>query len=1149
MRETGGFDRPWSAAWSMRRVAARALLGVAVLVLQGLIATDPARSTGLTAELTATADNGHGRLVFTFSDVVKADVQISNNILIVAFDKSVSLSTENLRGRLSGYVQAVRRDPDGTALRMSLSRRVKVNTMAAGEMLFVDLLPESWNGLPPGLPQSVIDDLAKRARQAEQRAQATRVAVASEPVVRLQVANAPTFSRFSFEMSVPMEVSSEREGQELRLHFDALAAIELGAARAQLPKGVVGLDTDFGERRSTVKLVLAPNAEVRQFRENRALILDVTPAPVGVLPPAIRDLSEQAEADAARTRSEAEAKALAEAKEKAEAERRTAPLLAAANSPEIAPAPLDLTTHPAGQDGQLAPLVGRQSGRFTVDFAFTDPIGAAAFIRGDNVWLVFDTPRAIDASVITDEQTRIVHEAEFVRTDLGGAVRLQLARARLPSLERDGNVWRLTLADSVAHPTRPLPLRRVPGIDERGTITVPLESGGQVHRLNDPTIGDTVYVVTAQPPARGVLREQRFVEFRALASIHGLAFVPLADDLAVTLSADGAQIARPAGLAVSNMPAPPPPPRQVETRPATALDLALWRAEQQTDYAKREGELLLSVSEGAPGQRADARLMLARFYLAHGFEAEALGVLEAGAREDNQLANRPLYHLLRGIGELEIGRSEEAIALFNHAKVAAVPEAVLLRAIAQADLGRWTEARDAMRVGASAIPDLPAEFQRRLMFAAARAALGVRDINEASRYVHDLEAASVPAEDEAKLALLSARVAEGVGRFERANAVYETIGAVIDGPAAAEARLRSIALRYERRELDRRRAIELLETLAILWRGDWIELDAIRLLGRLYVAESRYRDAFALLDDALIVDPEAEATHKFHAEMGAVFEDLFLTGKAETLPAVDALALYYDFSRLTPIGRRGDELIRRLAERLVAVDLLEQAAELLDHQVNYRLTGAAKVQVAAKLAIVHLMNRKPAEAVRVLAATRMPQLPQDVREQRLFIEARALSETGRHDVALELMQGLRGPEADRLRADIYWAAKKWREAGERLEKLVGERWKDEAPLDAGARHDVLRAAMAYVLGGEAIGLGRLKQKFADKMGETPEGKVMALLLTPAGTSAKTMTEAAKALASFDSLGTFVREHRARYPDRPFAADPTPTSALTRASAR
>ncbi|MDN3719921.1 hypothetical protein QW131_13795 [Roseibium salinum] len=36
---------------------------------------------------------------------------------------------------------------------------------------------------------------------------------------------------------------------------------------------------------------------------------------------------------------------------------------------------------------------------------------------------------------------------------------------------------------------------------------------------------------------------------------------------------------------------------------------------------------------------------------------------------------------------------------------------------------------------------------------------------------------------------------------------------------------------------------------------------------------------------------------------------------------------------------RGDELVRLLAKRLVEVDLLDQAAELLRHQVDNRLKG------------------------------------------------------------------------------------------------------------------------------------------------------------------------------------------------------------------
>ena len=70
------------------------------------------------------------------------------------------------------------------------------------------------------------------------------------------------------------------------------------------------------------------------------------------------------------------------------------------------------------------------------------------------------------------------------------------------------------------------------------------------------------------------------------------------------------------------------------------------------------------------------------------------------------------------------------------------------------------------------------------------------------------------------------------------------------------------------------------------------------------------------------------------------------------MSAIKALSLYYDFRELTPVGRRGDEMVRRLADKLVEVDLLGRAAELLNHQVENRLKGAARSQIAADLAVV-----------------------------------------------------------------------------------------------------------------------------------------------------------------------------------------------------
>src|SRR5205823_8962653 len=112
------------------------------------------------------------------------------------------------------------------------------------------------------------------------------------------------------------------------------------------------------------------------------------------------------------------------------------------------------------------------------------------------------------------------------------------------------------------------------------------------------------------------------------------------------------------------------------------------------------------------------------------------------------------------------------------------------------------------------------------------------------------------------------------------------------------------------------------------------------------------------------------------------FEGLFLGGKADAMPAVESLSLFYDFRDLTPIGRRGDEMIRRLADRLAAIDLLDQAAELLQHQVDHRLQGAARAQVATRLAVIYLMNRKVNRALATLRTTRTADLSDELRNQR-----------------------------------------------------------------------------------------------------------------------------------------------------------------------
>jgi hypothetical protein len=309
------------------------------------------------------------------------------------------------------------------------------------------------------------------------------------------------------------------------------------------------------------------------------------------------------------------------------------------------------------------------------------------------------------------------------------------------------------------------------------------------------------------------------------------------------------------------------------------------------------------------------------------------------------------------------------------------------------------------------------------------------------------------------------------------------------------------------------------------------------LLAPLYTQDKRYRDAFHVMRTALLAHPNSDLTRKIQDEAAATFDSLFMQGEGDAMPAIEALGLFYDYRELTPIGRRGDEMIRRLAERLVAVDLLDQAAELLQHQVDHRLQGAARAQVATRLATIYLMNRKPDRALSAIEKTRLSDISGDLREQRLLLEARALSDVGRHELALEVIEGIKGREAQRLRADILWTGKKWREAAEAIELLYGERWRNPEPLTEQERKDILRGAISYALAEEPMGLRRFREKYSGKMSDGPDQRAFEVVSEPIGSDSKEFRAVAGAISNLSTLDAFLADMRKRYPEKELVAAP------------
>jgi hypothetical protein len=262
--------------------------------------------------------------------------------------------------------------------------------------------------------------------------------------------------------------------------------------------------------------------------------------------------------------------------------------------------------------------------------------------------------------------------------------------------------------------------------------------------------------------------------------------------------------------------------------------------------------------------------------------------------------------------------------------------------------------------------------------------------------------------------------------------------------------------------------------------------------------------------------------------MRTAFANLYLKGGADKLPPVESLAIFYDNIDLTPIGPEGDNMIRRMVDRLAAVDLLGPAASLLSYQVDKRLDGVAKAQVATKLAAIYLMDHKPQAAVNALRTSQISGLPDEDGHARLILEARAFAALKQWDNALDLIAVDDQPDTRRLRADIYWESGNWAQAGQKTEDLLSARWSDPIPLSDQERAEVLRMAVSYSLANDEPGLDRLRQRFGPKMQNTQDGATFAVLAQEIDMHGLAFRDAAAKIASVDTLESFMKDFGKRH---------------------
>ena len=100
----------------------------------------------------------------------------------------------------------------------------------------------------------------------------------------------------------------------------------------------------------------------------------------------------------------------------------------------------------------------------------------------------------------------------------------------------------ISIGNSVIRASERLSVSR--GVNKKGGLflQVPLKEAAGTVEIVDPVVGDTLHILLAHAPARGLLRAQSFVKVEMLPSAHAFALATLADDVKLKLHQDYVEI-------------------------------------------------------------------------------------------------------------------------------------------------------------------------------------------------------------------------------------------------------------------------------------------------------------------------------------------------------------------------------------------------------------------------------------------------------------------------------------------------------------------------------------------------------------------------------------------------------------------------------
>jgi tetratricopeptide (TPR) repeat protein len=1106
-------------------------------------ATPSATAAKTRLETRAGIHPGFARLVFAGvggAAAVPFKATSTDDALTIRFDRPVEASLDPFRRALGAYVDQVAATPDGLTVTAHLKRPIAIQQAAYdAATLVVDLVdkPKTAEATPPkpapATEPAKPEPAAAAAKPAEAAAATKPAAPEQKPPaaeakpgakpaavpeakplkVGVRIGSRGPADRIVLEWPKPVGDTLTQGDGKVQVAFDQPAAIDMAHLRRILPKRLApgslsadGIQLDF---------TLPPGHRVNETHDRNLTILDVVPGtPPAVAPPTPPPPPPPA----------------------------PPPPVAAAPPAEPAPV-VHPPTPPADADQDAPTATGQVSGtlgsaaendlqiRYTLiddgvslRFEWRQPTAAAIFRRGNAVWMVFDRAQKMDFSDFRAANWPVLTAITEVPSRAGTVLRLSVWAGFNPSVRRAGTAWIVDLRNQPQRSDSPVQ-GQVRSDGPNASMIFPVSDPASPISLVDPDAGDVLVAVPLPQLGQGSDLGADYPDFRLLPSAQGLVFRPASDQLAIRSQPSLVELSAPGGLALSSD-ADRHAERTEKGEKNRVFNPVDWLGNPAESFTQRRQELTLAITTASPDDKNNARIDLARFFFASGMGVEALSVLRAIEHDAPGMFDDPNLRALRGAAEEMANQLDTASSDLGDPSLDDRVDGQLWRAVLAADHGQWTDALNAYAKSDNVLKNYPEGLRNTLSIKLAEALLNAGERDKAAALAADAMAHH-PTDDESDRAkVLQGRILAIQGDSKQAVDLW---GQVAKSPDSSLARAQAVyamtLTQLENKQIERTDAIAALDRLRFVWRGDDFEVRVLRKLAELQIEDGNYRDGFRSLRQVLASYGDNPVSKGVADEMQQYFIDLFLGKASDSVSPLKQLGLYEEFKELTPPGAVGDEIIRKLADQLVKVDLLDRAGDLLDNQVKTRLAGLDQARVATQLALVRLLDRRPDDAIAALDIPVPPDLPPELVNQRLELRARALAEQDKNPDALKLLTDDQSDDANRLRVDIYWKTQNWAA----VVPVLKHNLKPPAAgkVDEDTARTVLKIATAMVLGKDRAGLVALQKQYGAAMDQSPLKDDFRVVAGNSSSTAGDFKSLADRVAQISDLQGFMTTYRQR----------------------